>query len=202
MTVGIVNYGVGNIGSLMNMFKKLEIDVQVVSTPEDMMRMSRLVLPGVGAYDHAMGELDQRGLTEPLTTFRASGKYILGVCLGMQLLVDSSDEGVLSGLGFISGTCKRLGEPAAAALRIPHMGWNKVTPRQGSQMLAGLAVDSRFYFVHSYFVDAPDSVVLATTKYGIDFASIIGYENVNGAQFHPEKSHAFGMTLLENWAHM
>jgi glutamine amidotransferase len=199
--IGILNYGVGNIGSLVNMFKKLDVGAHVVSTADDLLEQSRLVLPGVGAFDHAMRELENRALIEPLEAYVASGKSLLGICLGMQLLVDSSEEGELPGLGYIKGTCRRLEPPSELGLRVPHMGWNSVSARQESDLFARFDAGSRFYFAHTYFVDCGESSsVLGCTTYGTEFASMIVRDNVVGVQFHPEKSHVFGMTLLENWS--
>jgi imidazole glycerol-phosphate synthase subunit HisH len=199
--VGILNYGVGNIGSLVNMFKKLDVDAHVVSTPGEVAGESRLVLPGVGAYDHAMRELDARALVDPLAEFVASGRPLLGICLGMQLLVNSSEEGELPGLGYIKGVCRRFEAPPGHDLRVPHMGWNSILPIRTSGLFDDLEGEKRFYFVHSYFVDCAERInVLAETTYGGEFASMIIRDNVVGAQFHPEKSHVFGMTLLKNWS--
>jgi glutamine amidotransferase len=201
MTIGILDYGVGTIGSLLNMFRKLDLEAHVVSTPDELARESRLVLAGVGAFDHAMRELGIRGLIEPLTNYVKSGKSLLGICLGMQLLVESSDEGDFPGLGYIRGKCRRLTPPIELGLRVPHMGWNGIVVNQDSSLFVGLEAANRFYFAHGFFVDCSDnSNVLAWTRYGSQFASMIVQDNIVGVQFHPEKSHIFGMTLLENWS--
>lgn len=202
MSVGILNYGVGNIGSLVNMFRKLDVETQLVSTADEMPGLSQLVLPGVGAFDHAMGALEKSELVEPLRAYVDSGKDLLGICLGMQLLMDSSEEGGVGGLGFIAGVARRFqATEASPDLRVPHMGWNGLLPAKESRVFAELHDKNRFYFAHSYFVDcAAESNVLATTTYGNSFASMVVRENVVGAQFHPEKSHVYGMTMLENWA--
>jgi imidazole glycerol-phosphate synthase subunit HisH len=200
--IGVLNYGVGNIGSLVNMFKKLDIGAHVVSTAEELSAQSRLVLPGAGAFDHAMRELDTRGLIDPLGDYVASGKSLLGICLGMQSLVDSSEEGELPGLGYIKGKCRRLELPAELGLRVPHMGWNNIAAHQESRLFERLDEESRFYFAHGYFVDCCEpSNVLGSTTYGTEFTLMIVRNNVIGVQFHPEKSHILGMTLLENWSH-
>jgi glutamine amidotransferase len=199
--VGILSYGAGNVGSLRNMFARLDIESELVSDPDAIHKQQRLVLPGVGAYDHAMSELENRSLTEPLIAFARSGRPMLGVCLGMQLLLDSSEEGQRPGLGLIAGDCRRFRPPGDSGLRVPHMGWNTVVPTGPSQALSGLETENRFYFVHSYHaVCADEGSVLSRTTYGYEFASMIASDNVIGAQFHPEKSHRFGMTLLDNWA--
>jgi glutamine amidotransferase len=200
--IGVLNYGVGNVGSFLNMFKKIGIDSQPVTTPSEVSSVSRLILPGVGSYDFAMRSLADKDLVEPLKRFAASGRPLLGICLGMQLLVDSSEEGALPGLGLIQGSCRRIERsPSAPALRTPHMGWNPIRAERKNSILADVPSENRFYFVHSYFVQPTrPSDVLATTEYGTAFASMIAKENIVGAQFHPEKSHHFGMKLLHGWA--
>jgi glutamine amidotransferase len=200
--IGVLDYGVGNVGSLLNMFKKIGVDAGPVSTPSEVLSASRLVLPGVGSYDFAMRSLANRNLVEPIKDFAAIGRPLLGICLGMQLLVESSDEGVLPGLGLIGGTSLRFERsPSAPMLRTPHMGWNTIRAAQPNPAIAGVPAENRFYFVHSYFVQPTHpSNVLATTEYGNPFASMIVRENIVGAQFHPEKSHLFGMKLLQEWA--
>ncbi|MFB8386171.1 imidazole glycerol phosphate synthase subunit HisH [Microbacterium sp. NPDC055910] len=198
LTVGVIQYGMGNLGSVLNMFRRIEVDARLVSTPEEVAASDRLLLPGVGAFDQATARLEGKGLTSAIRDFAATGKPVLGVCLGMQLLMDSSAEGVSSGLGLIEGTATRF-EPSAG-VRVPHMGWNTVTPARPDALFDELD-DPRFYFVHSYHVvpTAPEHV-LARTPHGAEFTSMVRRDNIAGAQFHPEKSHAFGMRLLTNFA--
>jgi glutamine amidotransferase len=201
MTIGIVDYGIGNIGSLLNMFSKLDLDARVVSFPSDLGKCSRLVLPGVGAFDQAMNELTRREMAGALGKYVQSGNPLLGICLGMQVLVESSAEGQLLGLGYIKGSCRRLSPSAELGMRVPHMGWNYIEQNQDSSLFKGLGDLKRFYFAHSYYVECQlTSNVLAWTRYAGEFASMIIQDNVVGVQFHPEKSHAFGMALLENWS--
>jgi glutamine amidotransferase len=201
MGIGILDYGVGNVGSLLNMFRRLDLEAHVTSADDDLATESHLVLAGVGAFDHARHQLATRALLEPLSAYVASGKYLLGICLGMQLLVESSEEGALPGLGYISGKCMRLEPSAELGLRVPHMGWNRIIPSRSSDILQGLEEANRFYFAHSFFVECDaESNVLAWTDYGHRFAAMIVKDNIVGTQFHPEKSHIFGMTLLENWS--
>jgi len=201
MSVSLVDYGLGNLGSVANMLKRVGAESQRVSTGDEILASDRVLLPGIGAFDTGMSLLRDRDLIEPLREFAASGRPVLGICLGMQLLLDSSDEGVEPGLGLVPG--KSLRFPDDPALRVPHMGWNTVSLDHEDALVAGLEPDSRFYFVHSYYV-APDreADVLGVTSYGLDFASMIGAGNVRGAQFHPEKSHAFGMTILKNFSEL
>lgn len=199
MTVSVVDYGLGNLGSIVNMLKRVGATSRRISTPEEVLESERVLLPGIGAFDTGMDRLRAQGLFEPLREFAASGRPLFGICLGMQLLLDSSEEGVTPGLGLIPGRSARFDE--APGIRVPHMGWNHVEPAHADPLIDGLADDSRFYFVHSYKV-VPDAAadVLGTTQYGGPFASMIRSGNVMGAQFHPEKSHAFGMTVLGNFA--
>jgi glutamine amidotransferase len=199
MSVSVVSYGLGNLGSVLNMLRRIGADPRTVSSPEEIASSDRLLLPGVGAFDTGMGLLGEAGLVDPIRTFAATGRPVLGICLGMQLLLDSSDEGGARGLGLIAGTSERFDE--SLGIRVPHVGWNTLTPRREDPIFAEFQPDSRFYFVHSYHVvPSDDSVVLAETDYGARFASMIRADNVVGAQFHPEKSHAFGMQILKSFA--
>lgn len=199
MSVSIIDYGLGNLGSVVNMFKRVGAKSRLVSTPEAILDSDRLLLPGIGAFDTGVRLLSEHGLTDAIKEFAAKGKPVLGICLGMQLLLDGSEEGVEPGLSLIPGSTVRFVEKAE--LRVPHVGWNIVTPTREDSLVAGLEPESRFYFVHSYRV-VPKHVedVLATTIYGDTFASMVRSGNVMGAQYHPEKSHAFGMRVLSNFA--
>jgi glutamine amidotransferase len=199
VSVSVVDYGLGNLGSVVNMFKRIGTDVQVVSTADDVSKSERVLLPGVGAFDHGMERLANAGLDVALREFATTGRPFLGICLGMQLLLDASEEGERPGLGIIPGESRRFDE--VPGLRIPHMGWNPVAVQREDSLTAELEGNNRFYFVHSYRVlpaRAEDS--LGITSYGQDFSSMIRADNVMGAQFHPEKSHFFGMTILRNFA--
>lgn len=199
MTVSIVSYGLGNLGSVVNMLKRVGAESQIVSTPEEVMASERLLLPGIGAFDTGMRLLNDQGLTPAIKEFAATGKPLFGICLGMQLLLDGSEEGVEPGLGLVPGTSVRFVEQPE--LRVPHMGWNAVTPLRDDPLVADLEPDSRFYFVHSFrVVPTRGNDVLGTTRYGESFASMIQSGNVRGAQYHPEKSHAFGMRVLSNFS--
>ncbi len=199
MSIGLVDYGLGNLGSVTNMLKRVGAESHPVSTPEEVLASDKVLLPGIGAFDTGMTRLRDQGLLDPLREFAASGRPLFGICLGMQLLLDGSEEGVEPGLGLIPGTSARFAEEPD--LRVPHMGWNVVTPTHDDPLVDGLEPDSRFYFVHSYkVVPVDDADVLGITAYGDPFASMIRSGNVMGAQFHPEKSHAFGMRVLSNFA--
>lgn len=199
MSVSIVDYGLGNLGSVANMFKRIGSDVRRISAPEEVLASDRVLLPGVGSFDHGVKRLRETGLFEPLQEFASSGRPLFGICLGMQLLFDSSEEGEESGLGLIPGRSRRF--PTVPGLRVPHMGWNTVTQERQDALLANADDASRYYFVHSFHV-VPERTedVLATTPYGGDFVSMVRSGSIFGAQFHPEKSHTFGMNILGNFA--
>jgi glutamine amidotransferase len=200
MTVGLVSYGLGNLGSVANMFKRVGAETRPVSTADEIAASDKLLLPGIGAFDTGMTLLGaEDGRIEAIKAFASTGKPVMGICLGMQLLLDGSEEGVEPGLGLIPGTSSRFAD--APGLRVPHMGWNIVEPTHDDPLVAEMEPESRFYFVHSYkVVTKNDSDVLGTTMYGDPFASMIRSGNVMGAQYHPEKSHAFGMRVLQNFA--
>jgi glutamine amidotransferase len=198
--VSIVDYGIGNTGSIVNMLKKLRVDAALVSTPAQMAAAERLVLPGIGAFDACMGALRRSGLDEGVLEFAVRGRPLLGICVGMQMLTVGSEEGELPGLGLIQAHTKRFA--VQPGLRIPHMGWDRVEWTAPRHSLArNMPSDSRFYFVHSYRVTcqaATDCVALCT--YGEEFAAAIGNGSICGVQFHPEKSHRFGLALLNNFS--
>jgi glutamine amidotransferase len=201
MKISIVNYGVANVGSMLNMMRKIGVDAEPISTAEEVARAEKIILPGIGAFDQGMTALMETGLAEPLRRRVLQDRVpLMGVCLGMQMLSRGSEEGVVGGLGLIDGFCRRLQTDAAASIRIPHMGWSELTIRRQTGLLDGLA-NARFYFVHSYHLvcaDANDE--LASVHYGVDFTAAVHRGRVWGVQFHPEKSHKFGMTLLKNFA--
>jgi glutamine amidotransferase len=198
----IINYGMGNLGSVQNMFKRIGVECKISSDLNEIMDAEKLILPGVGAFDAAIQQIDDGGFREVLTNKVLVNKTpILGICLGMQLLTEKSEEGVLKGLGWIPAETKKFDFGQNIERKIPHMGWNMVIHQHKSPLTENLPDDSRFYFVHSYFVKCRnESNVICTTSYGNDFHSIIGFENIYGAQFHPEKSHKFGMKILENFS--
>jgi len=199
----VVDYGLGNLGSIANMLKKIGAHAVVSSDPAVVEKADKLILPGVGAFDAGMKNLETRGLI-PLLNYRVLEQKtpILGVCLGMQLLCKRSEEGQLPGLGWLDAEVIRFKfDGNIANLKIPHMGWNTLAVRQPHPLFADLEAENRFYFVHSYHVVCADmGNVLAQTNYGFDFASAVVKDNIMGVQFHPEKSHKFGMRLYKNFA--
>lgn len=199
--ITIVNYGMGNLGSMLNMFKRIGVRACIESDPEKIRHAEKLVLPGVGAFDAAMQRInDTPGLREALEHKATVEKIpVLGICLGMQLLTQSSEEGKLHGLGWIAGAATRF--PKLDGLKVPHMGWNVALPNTPSFLTTDVGDEPRYYFVHSYCVHVsnPDHSLMKS-HYGLDFDSAIGSGNVFGVQFHPEKSHRFGMQILKNFA--
>lgn len=198
--ITIVDYGTGNLGSIRNMLKKIGADSLVSSDPADVRRADKLVLPGVGAFDAGMVNLERAGLIPVLEErVRRAAVPTLGICLGMQLMTRRSEEGERPGLGWIDAEGVRF--LAHDSLKVPHMGWNLAYPACEDPLTLDLPNEPRFYFVHSYFVRCVNQDdVLMTTLYGEPFHSAFRHENIWGVQFHPEKSHRFGMHLLRNFA--
>ena len=195
--IGVLDYGMGNVRSVLNALAFLGATGKLVADAASAGEAERLILPGVGAFGAGMRRLDERGLAEALPGLVADGRPLLGVCLGMQLLADgSSEHGEHAGLGLIPGRVDRL---EVAPLRIPHVGWNQIAIRRRSKLLEGLPEDPTFYFVHSYeFCPAEQQTITATTDYGRDVTAVVEDGAVLGAQFHPEKSQADGLQLLRN----
>lgn len=201
--ISIVNYGMGNIASVANMLRKAGAAAQVIDSPRALDESGAVILPGVGAFDEAVTSLQRLDLWAGLERIvRERRVPLLGICLGMQLLFDGSEEGRLSGLGAISGGCHRFRfSDIETRLKVPHMGWSELTTVRPHALLAGLGSDSRFYFVHSYFVECADSAnVIASARHGVEFAAVVGRGCVLGAQFHPEKSHLYGLQVIANFA--
>jgi imidazole glycerol-phosphate synthase subunit HisH len=214
--ITIIDYGVGNLGSIANMFKKIGVKTIITADANTIAQADKLILPGVGAFDNGMRNLQARGLVEVLNSqVLEKGVPILGLCVGLQLFTRKSEEGQLPGLGWLDAAVVRFkfdaaqhvaaqgiaAQSAQAGLKIPHMGWNYIQMQQASPLLTGLPAETRFYFVHSYHLVCTDaSDVLAQTTYGYAFPSIVQRGNIYGAQFHPEKSHRFGMQFLKNFA--
>ena len=203
--IAIVHYGLGNVAAIANIYKKLGIEVTLATSAAELERAERIILPGVGAFDWAIGRLNDSGMRPSLEKrVLGDGKPILGICVGMQMLARGSEEGELPGLGWIDGDVKRFDVTHfAAKTHLPHMGWNDVRANDAAGLFAGLASGARFYFLHSYFFAAahPEHVV-AVTDYAGAFAASVRAGNVYGVQFHPEKSHHWGVRLLKNFAEL
>jgi len=203
--IAIVDAGIGNLRSVQKMFEKAGTRAVVTGDPETVLAAGKLVLPGVGHFGAAMRALEESGLGDALrATVLGRGTPILGICLGMQLFARSSEEGDVQGFGWVPSTVRRFQFPADLALReklkIPNIGWRAVRPTRESPLFSGPG-EHRFYFVHSYHLVADhDATIIATGHYGQDFTAVIGYNNIWGVQFHPEKSHHFGLELLRRFA--
>ena len=200
--IAIIDYGMGNLGSIANMLKRIGAPAIISSDPRQIEAADKLILPGVGAFDTGMCHLNESRLIDLLNRKVLSDNTpTLGVCLGMQLLTRRSEEGEMPGLGWIDGETIRFQfDPKKADLKIPHMGWNTIDVREPGVLLKKMADDARFYFVHSYHVVCQEeSDISALTNHGYDFVSVVQHRNIMGAQFHPEKSHKFGMQLLTNF---
>ncbi|MEW5715681.1 imidazole glycerol phosphate synthase subunit HisH [Pseudomonas sp. SB113] len=203
--ITIIDYGLGNIQAFVNVYKRLHIPVTVARSALELQGASKLILPGVGAFDHAMERLNASGMREALDELVLVKKVpVIGICVGMQILADGSDEGTLPGLGWVSGRVRHFRSvPGLERLALPHMGWNDVEPAYLNPLFKGFEQESRFYFLHSfYFECAQPSHAAARASYGLDFSCAVAVDNVYGVQFHPEKSHHFGVGLLKNFAEL
>lgn len=202
LPITIIDYGTSNLGSIQNMLRKIGVPSIVASRPEDVEGATKIILPGVGSFDAGMGKLHASGIV-PVLQRKVQDEAVptLGVCLGMHLMTKGSEEGVMDGLGWIDATTRRLGGPDEPNLRVPHMGWNVVKPRRQVPLLADFPPDARFYFAHSYGVacEHDEDATLVATYGKRTFTAGFQRGNIMGVQFHPEKSHKFGLWLLRNF---
>ena len=201
--IGIIDYGLGNIDAFLNIYKRLHISVKSLKTPKDFEGIKKLILPGVGAFDHAMESFKNSGMIEIVHHKVLDEKMpIIGICVGMQMLANSSDEGKLPGLGWIGGQVKRFDDNKIPFVtRLPHMGWNDVELNTNSCIFQEFPDNPKFYFLHSYYFDCTNNEdCIARADYGGTFCCAVNKDNIYGVQFHPEKSHHFGVKLLENFS--
>lgn len=200
--IAVIDYGAGNIQSVVKAFRFLGCNIQVTNDAEELRKASAAVLPGVGAFGDSMQSLHNSGLVNPVLDFIESGKPFLGICLGLQLLFEGSEESTgISGLGVLKGTIRRI--PAEAGLKIPHIGWNSLTLKKTDGMFQGLEQNPYVYFVHSYYLKAEkEEEVSATTQYGVVIDAAVQRGNLFATQFHPEKSGTVGLQMLKNFARM
>lgn len=200
--VNVVDYGCGNLGSISNMFRKLGHTANITSKAEDIKKATKLILPGVGNFDYGMSKLQESGLIEILNQKVLNENIpILGICLGAQLMTKSSEEGIKPGLGWFDAKVKKFRFCGnELPLRIPHMGWNHVTVNKQTPLILNLPEEPKFYFVHSYFIESNNhSDVMLSTVYGKQFVSGLNTDNIYAVQFHPEKSHKYGLKLFQNF---
>lgn len=203
--ISIIDYGLGNVGAFYNMYREMNIPVRLVKTKEELEGSSKLILPGVGSFDLAMTLFKESGMCELATEMVLEKKIpVLGICVGMQMLANSSEEGELPGLGWIAGEVKKIDDSKLThRTHLPHMGWNDVIVKGKQTLFSGLEEKAKFYFLHSYYFHAKeDQSVLAEVEYGSVIPCAVGKGNVFGVQFHPEKSHSYGARLLKNFAEL
>jgi imidazole glycerol-phosphate synthase subunit HisH len=200
--ITIVDYGMGNTGSIKNMLKKIGFDSIISASESEILNASKLIIPGVGAFDAAMRELKSRNIIPLLNNLVLEKRLpTLGICLGMQLMTEGSEEGQADGLAWVKGRTRHFSERIGTSSKIPHMGWNVVNAKKPSQLLEGFEGEQRFYFVHSYHVELDrQEDLLLTADYGFEFHAAFEVGNIFGVQFHPEKSQRFGFRLLSNFA--
>ncbi|MFD1747268.1 imidazole glycerol phosphate synthase subunit HisH [Rhizobium helianthi] len=201
--IGIVDYGSGNIAAIANIYKHLRVPCLASGDPELLAKADRYILPGVGAFDTVMNDLSKLGIIDMLNDeVIRKGKMAMGICVGMQILAGSSEEGAGSGLGWIPGRVRRIDASRLnRAPKLPHMGWNSIRPADGQPIFADVDADRGFYFLHSYYFDAESTDdVIATVSYGRELACGVRRKNVFGFQFHPEKSHGNGLAIFKNFA--
>jgi glutamine amidotransferase len=203
--ITLIDYGVGNIFAFQNVYKRLNIPTKIAKTQQDLADAKKMILPGVGSFDYAMSQLNASGMREKLDELVLEKKVpVIGICVGMQMMGNRSDEGKLEGLKWIDSEILKFDENLIQQrTKLPHMGWNDVAPINNHPLFIGLEKDAIFYFLHSfYFRCKNETESIAVSNYGISFSSAVHRENIYGIQFHPEKSHQYGEKLLHNFANL
>jgi glutamine amidotransferase len=201
MNVDVLDYGLGNIGSVIRMVEKVGGSAKPIKNPEEIRRSDKIILPGVGHFDHGISQLVERRLLESLEErVVQQGIPIMGICLGMQLLCNRSEEGFLPGLGYVNADVRKFQLLPDLKIKIPHMGWNSVSVTRRNSLIELTNEELRFYFVHSYYVEPKSSdLAIMKTSHGLEFCAAFQSDNIFGVQFHPEKSHRFGMALMKSF---
>lgn len=193
--IGIIDYGAGNLLSVQKAFDFLGVDTAIVRSVDDLTLITKMVLPGVGAFESAVNGLHSAKLFHPIKNWLQKNKPFLGICLGMQILFEKSEESEnVKGFSIFKGSCTQFKQ-----VKVPQIGWNTVNVVNPSKIFEGIKTYSFFYFLHGYFVSTPDDIVMGTTEYGVEYPSVIEYKNICAVQFHPEKSGNTGVRLLKNW---
>ena len=203
--IAIIDYGLGNLKAFVNIYKKLDISVKLAKCKEDLEEVSKIILPGVGAFDFAINKLNQSGMRNRLDELILEKKIpVIGICVGMQILANSSDEGICPGLGYINGEVKKFDISVfKQKTHLPHMGWNNINVKPNHSLFAHLEPKPLFYFLHSYYFKCNNNRDnIAESFYGEKFVCAVNHENIFGVQFHPEKSHKYGIQLLKNFAEL
>lgn len=202
--IGIIDYGVGNIKAFCNIYEQLNLPFKIVKNLNDFSNISKLILPGVGSFDHAMTSLQNSGIREKLDELVLEKQLpVIGICVGMQMLANSSEEGVLKGLGWIDAVVKKFDKTKIKYSPLPHMGWNTLNIEKANKIFENLEENPRYYFLHSYYFKCKNlEDVIATTNYGEEFDCMVNHKNIYGIQCHPEKSHHNGIQLLKNFGEL
>lgn len=201
MSLAILDHGLSNMYSIVNMLKYLNIYPEIIQNPKDLKKADKIILPGIGSAAAVWANLEEKGFIEPLREYvEIKKKPILGICVGMQIMTEGSEEGNAPGMGWIKGRCMRFCPSPTTPIKVPHMAWNMILPTPNKHLFAHSTVPQKFYFVHSFYVKCEKKEdIAATCHYGHDFVAAIEHENIFGVQFHPEKSHTYGVRLFQNF---
>lgn len=199
--IRIIDYGLGNIKAIQHIYKQLNIDCSIARTGDQLSSATKVILPGVGSFDFAMSSLQASGMREVLDALILEKEIpILGICVGMQMLANTSEEGKLPGLGYVEAMVKKFDRQQLGTRPLPHMGWNVVSQQEDNSLFKNIPSRERFYFLHSYYFDCTESGdIIADAFYGLRFCCAVSHKNIYGVQFHPEKSHSAGVNLLRNF---
>ena len=200
--VAIIDYGINNISSLTKAFNTINVENKVVENYKELKNFSHLILPGIGSFDYGINNLKEKGFKDVIINSAEKGCFILGICLGMQLLFEKSEESQsnVSGLSLVKGKCNKLKSSNQSKVRVPHIGWNSLKIIKPSKLLTSIPNNSDFYFVHSYYVSNENSTSVAVCKHGIEFTAVFEFKNIMGTQFHPEKSFSKGLDILKQFS--